>query len=131
MLIIREQYSLDILKPDYKLKIADLRLGSKHSPETLLIYKSRKLSPEAIANLKKAKVGKAPISALIKQIQLLASGHVTTVLNKENNSIKVYDYIGAAARSLGTSHNSLFNYINSNKLYKGVYLINNKLKTKI
>lgn len=48
-LISREQYYIDLLKPEYNiLKIAGSRLGSKHSPETLLKYKNRKLSPESL-----------------------------------------------------------------------------------
>jgi hypothetical protein len=35
----------------------------------------------------------------------------------------LYDSIRAAARYFGTSHSSLLNYINTNNLYKGVYII--------
>jgi group I intron endonuclease len=57
-LITREQYYLDLLKPGYNiLPIAGSRLGAKHSPETLLKFKTRKLSPKALANLKLAKAG--------------------------------------------------------------------------
>jgi len=126
-LIIREQYYIDNLNPEYNiLKIAGSRLGSKHSPETLLKYKNRKLSPEALANLKKSKIGVAPSSPLRKINHLLATGHITTVVNKKNNSVKLYGSIRAAARDLGTSHNSLLNYINTNKLYKGIYIITRK-----
>ena len=38
----------------------------------------------------------------------------------------LYDSICAAVRDLGSSHNSLFNYINTNELYKGVYIITKK-----
>jgi group I intron endonuclease len=128
-LIEREQHYLDILKPEYNiLKIAGSRLGSKHSPETLLKYKNRKLSPEALINLRKSKAGKkSTFSPLRKFNHLLATGHVTTVINKETNSVKLYESIRAAARDLGTSHNSLLNYINTYKLYKGIYLITRKL----
>ncbi len=127
-LIIREQYYIDSLNPEYNiLKIAGSRLGSKHSPETLLKYKDRKLSPEALANLKKSKIGVAPLSSLRKINHLLATGHSTTVVNMKDNSVKLYGSIRAAARDLGTSHNSILNYINTNKLYKGVYIITRKI----
>jgi group I intron endonuclease len=130
-LIEREQYYLDLLNPEYNiLKIAGSRLGSKHSPETLLKFKNRKLSAEALANLKKAKAGIAPLSPLRKINHLLATGHITTVVNKENDSVKFYDSIRAAARDLGTSHNTLLNCIKTNKLYKGIYLITKKTKDK-
>jgi len=125
-LILREQYYIDLLNPSYNiLKIAGSRLGSKHSAETILKYKNRKLSPESLANLIKAKKGVAP-SPLAKANQLLATGHVTTVTNIKDNSVKLYDSIRAAARNLGTSHNLLLNYINTNKLYKNTYLISKK-----
>jgi group I intron endonuclease len=60
-LIEREQYYLDNLKPEYNiLKKAGSSLGYKHSLETLLKFKKRKLSPEALANLKLAKKGIVP-----------------------------------------------------------------------
>ena len=46
-LIKREQYYLDLLKPKYNiLPRAGSRLGAKHSPETMLKFKTRKLSPK-------------------------------------------------------------------------------------
>jgi group I intron endonuclease len=54
--IIREQYYLDLLQPQYNiLKTAGSFLGMKHSPETLLKFKSRKHSSNALANLCRAK----------------------------------------------------------------------------
>jgi group I intron endonuclease len=56
VLIKREQYYLDTLKPEYNiLKKAGSSFGYKHSLETLLKFKERRLSPEALANLKSAK----------------------------------------------------------------------------
>lgn len=113
-LILREQYYLDNLNPVYNiLKIAGSRLGSKHSPETLLKFKNRKLSEAALANLRKNKA---------------KFGHTTTVVDTRNNSVKLYGSIRAAARDLGTSHNSLLNYIKSNKLYKDIYMITRKTR---
>lgn len=132
LLIIREQYYIDLLKPELNiLKIANSRLGLKHSPETLLKFKNRKLSSEALSNLKKAMKGKVP-SRLAKINHLLATGHITTVVNKSNNTTKLYNSIREAARDLNVSHVTLLNYMNnSNKLLKGIYLItknnNNKL----
>jgi group I intron endonuclease len=116
VLIEREQYYLDKLEPKYNiLKKAGSSFGYKHSPETLLKFKKRKLSPEALMNLKLAKAGKAPTSPLRKINHLLATGHVTTVLNKVNNSVKVYDSIRAVSREIGIHHSTIFNYINTNK----------------
>jgi len=68
-------------------------------------------------------MSKIRLSSLRKVNHLLAMGHITTVMDKRNNSIKLYDSIRAAGRDLGTSHNLLLNYINTDKLYKGIYLI--------
>jgi hypothetical protein len=110
LLIYREQYYIDLSKPDYNiLNIAGNRLGSKHS--------------EAAKAKMKFKASMGPTSPLRKINHLLATGHKTTVINKKNNSVKLYSSIRAAARDLGTSHNLLLNYINTNKLYKDVYII--------
>jgi group I intron endonuclease len=120
LLIIREQYYLDLLEPEYNiLKIANSRLGIKHSPETLLKFKDRKLSTQALINLKKAMAGKVP-SDLARMNQLLATGHVTTVTNKKDNTLKVYSSVRQAAKDLGVSHVTLLNYNNKNKLLKNI-----------
>ena len=81
VLIKREQYYLDTLTCEYNiLSIANSRLGCKHSPETLLKFKERRISPEALTNLKLAKLGK---SSLRKINHLLSTGHITTVINKK------------------------------------------------
>jgi group I intron endonuclease len=116
VLIKREQYYLDTLKCEYNiLKKAGSRLGCKHSLETLLKFKERRLSPEALINLKLAKKGIAPSSSLRRINHLLATGHITTVINKKDNSVKVYDSIHAASRAIGVNHVTIRNYINTNK----------------
>jgi hypothetical protein len=99
---------------------AGSNLGFKHSTETLLKLKNRKLSPEALANLKKSKAGVAPCN-LAKINQLLATGHPVKIINKENNYIKVYNSVRAAARYLQVNHGTILYYINSNKLLKSLY----------
>jgi hypothetical protein len=53
--------------------------------------------------MSKAKIGK-PFSLLCRSISFLVNSHVTTVLNKENNSIKGSHSLRAAAMCLNTSH---------------------------
>lgn len=50
-------------------------------------------------------------------------GHVTTIINKKNNSIKVYNSIRAAARDIGVKYSTFYYYINKNKLLKSTYLV--------
>jgi group I intron endonuclease len=116
VLIKREQYYLDILNPKYNiLKKAGSSLGYKHTKETLLKFKERRLSPEALINLKLAKKGIVPSSPLRRINHLLATGHITTVVNNKDNSIKVYNSIRAVSRDIGISHATILNYINTNK----------------
>ena len=47
---MREQYYLDLLNPEYNiLKIADSRLGSKHSSEAISKMREKALTPERLA----------------------------------------------------------------------------------
>jgi hypothetical protein len=112
VLVKREQYYLETLKCEYNiLRIANSRLGSKHSLETLLKFKKRKLSPKALINLKSI----VPLSSLRRINHLLATGYITTVVNKKDNSVKVYDSIRAVSRNIGINHATILNYINTNK----------------
>jgi hypothetical protein len=88
-----------------------------------LKFKSRKLSDEALSNLRKAKVG-AVLSPLAKTNQLLSTSHVITLKNVETNDTKEYSSIRTAARELKVNHATLLNYINIDKLFKGKYMIN-------
>jgi hypothetical protein len=110
------------------LNKADLHLNVKHLPKTLLNFESRILNPKALIDYKLAKIDKAPLLYLRRVNHLLATGHITTVINKENNTVKVYDSIRAASRDIDTNHITLINYINSGKLLKGTYLITRKIK---
>lgn len=93
---IREQYYLDLLKPEYNIcKTAGSMLGFKHSLKTLEKFKNRDTG----------------------------SGHFTIMINIENNSIKKYNSIRAAAKDIGISHTNLLHHINKNNMVKGIYLI--------
>ncbi len=127
MLITREQYYINIHNPEYNIcKIAGSRLGTKHSKETMLKFKDRKFSPEALINLRKAKAGIAPSSPLRRINALLATGHITTVVNTIDNSAKIYDSMNAVAKDLKVCHGTIRNYVNKGKLLKNIYLITKK-----
>lgn len=98
-LITREQYYLDLLKPEYNIcKTAGSMLGFKHSEKTLLKFKNRETG----------------------------TGHVTIVTNKVNNYTKIYKSIRTAAKSIGVSHTTLIRYINKNNLLNNVYYLKSK-----
>jgi NUMOD1 domain len=54
-------------------------------------------------------------------------GYSIIVVNKENDSIKEYYSISAAAKDLAVKRESVSKHINTNKLLKGIYLISRKL----
>lgn len=93
---IREQYYLDLLKPEYNIcKTAGSMLGFKHSLKTLEKFKHRDTG----------------------------TGHSTMVINKENNSIIKYNSIRAAAKDIGISHTTLLRYVNKKCMVKDIYLV--------
>lgn len=99
-----EQDYIDKLKPEYNiLTKAGSSLNFKHSKETLDKFKYRKLSAEALSNLKKAKIG-ATLSPVANQ--LLATSHIITVRDIETNITKEYCSIRSAARELQVSHST-------------------------
>jgi len=104
LVIKREQYYLDILKPKYNiLKVAGSLLGFKHSYKTLLKFKNRKNNN--------------------------CSGYKTTFLNIENNETINYKSLRDAAKSFGVSHVTITRYIKKNIVFKDKWKI--KLINKI
>lgn len=95
-LLVREQYYIDLLRPEYNIcKTAGSLLGFKHSAETLLKFKNRDT----------------------------VTGHDITLMNIKSNSIKKYTSIRRAAKDIGISHTTLLYYIKAKKPVKGIYLI--------
>nr|YP_009750553.1 GIY-YIG endonuclease [Tolypocladium cylindrosporum]QIJ60558.1 GIY-YIG endonuclease [Tolypocladium cylindrosporum] len=96
--INREQYYLDNIKPEYNiLKIAGSNLGFKHSLDTLLKFKNRKLG--------------------------IITGCSTIVINIHDFSVKEYYSIRETARKLNVSNTTLLYHIDINKVLKNTYLI--------
>lgn len=75
VLLIREQYYLDILKPEYnKLSLAGSSLGYKHTRETLEKFKTRVFSNEALTNLAKSASGRILSKETREKISLARKG---------------------------------------------------------
>lgn len=97
VLIEREQHYMDLLSPEYNiLKRAGNRLGSKHSEAS-----KAKMKLSAITSV---------LSPWRKINHLLAVGHITVIINKKNNSEKLYSSITAAAIDLGANRNTVSKY---------------------
>jgi len=114
-----EQFYINSFKPEYNiLTKAGSSLDFKHCLETLAKFKHRKLSSEALFNLRKAKVG-AVLSPLAKANQLISTSHIITIYDVESKVTKEYRSIRAASRELDVNHATLLNYIDKDKLFKG------------
>lgn len=99
IILKREQYYIDLLKPKYNIALrAGSLLGFKHTEKTKLKFKNRKNK----------------------------TGHPVILINKEDNNIKEYSSIRALAKCLNISHTTLLRYINERKLLNNKYLIYRK-----
>nr|QCW06890.1 hypothetical protein [Drechslerella brochopaga] len=141
-----------ILPLETRIKIAKSKLGSSHSEETKalmseiakgrlfsditrarlsLTRKGKKLSLETITKMSVAKLGiklsqetkdkiKAYQSTRVKQP---VPGTQISVTDLNTNETIIYESMRKAAIALGTNHNTIRNYLNSNKPYKERYLL--------
>lgn len=101
IILEREQYYIDLLKPKYNIALkAGSLLGFRHSEKTKLKFKSRSNK----------------------------TGHPVFLINKENNSVKEYSSVRAAAKYLKVSHTILLRYINDKKLLFNSFLLLKKEK---
>lgn len=134
--VSREQYYIDLFKPEYNLNsTAGSRLGSNHSEETKLkMSKSaqgrklteqtknllslaskgvnnpnfgRKHSAETKALISLARLGKSILSESIKNKMSVDSGTAVKVLDLNTNEISVYTSITKAAEGMGVRQPSL------------------------
>jgi group I intron endonuclease len=144
ILLVREQYYLDLLKPEYnQLNIAGSSLGYKHTMETLIKFKARRFSSETLTNLAKAATGRVlskevrgKISMARKGIKLSDEtraklsaigtariGIVVEVINTVSGVIKQYATLTLAALALGVSRTAVKKAMESGKLLKKTYVI--------
>jgi len=134
--INREQYYIDLLKPEYNLNsIAGSRLGSIHSEETkrkmsnsaqgrklteqtknLLSLANKGMnnpnfgkthSAETKALISLARLGKSILSESIKEKMSADSGTAIRVLDLNTNEISVYTSITRAAKGMGVTQPGL------------------------
>jgi group I intron endonuclease len=84
VLLKREQYYIDLLKPEYNiLSIAGSTLGYKHREETLEKFKTREFTTEMRLNLKKAATGRILSEDTKKKLSLIKKGNK---LSEKNTS---------------------------------------------
>lgn len=143
--ISREQFYLDLLKPEYNiLEQAGSSLGFKHSEETLEFFKnSRKVSEETRKNLSVAATGRIlteserqKISDSRKGIKLSDEtrtrisasttaliGIPVIVKNIDINEEIEYINLTEAAKAIGVSRTAVKKALDSGKLLKKLYYV--------
>lgn len=149
ILLLREQYYIDLLKPEYNiLSKAGSTLGYKHTTETLKKFKTRKFSKETLVNITKAakgrvlseetrtKISKARTGIKLSnetRVKLSAIGTAkigiaVKVTNIITNEVKEYATLTLAALALGVSRTAVKKAINLGKVIKKIYTIKFKDK---
>lgn len=109
----REQYYLDLLKPEYNIvERAGSTLGYKHTPESLAKMRDFVLSDE-VSNKKALSTANATAKRRIPII----------VENMETKAEQEYESLTEAAAALGVSKTSISQGLNNNKLIKKIYRI--------
>ena len=132
-LLEREQYYLDLLKPEYNiLTKAGSSLGFKHSEDTILKMQKAKRTPENLIKsreqMKKLKLKpfspalRARISATMAKFNVSTKGKKVVFTNIETNEKLSFLSFREAALKMKISRNTLKKYELSGKPY-GIYKI--------
>ena len=119
-LIKKEQYFMDLYKPDYNiLKFAGSSMGFRHSEETIIKFKNRELTDEQKLKLQKHMENLNIELNMKKRIKV----EIFDLVDNVNNS---YDSIRDAADAIGTDLKTIKNPEKSTEIiipYRGRYVI--------
>lgn len=142
VLIEKEQYYLDNLKPEYNiLKIANSRLGSKQSEATKLkisissmgkhyhfsgkmhTYETRKMISLKLKSIKFRK----DIPRVVKpetrlKMSLRSQGVPVKIFDTSNQFVREFPTIRSTAQFFGISDRGLSRYLDNNKPYNGFFI---------
>jgi group I intron endonuclease len=151
--IAREQYYIDLLKPNYNiLQVAGSFFGYKHTEETLAKMKemAQNRSDETKAKLREAALGRTfnhteetkkklrdailgikrseETRAKLRVIQSNRQKHPVAGIKLEvkdtlTGNTLYYDSLRIAAKELNSNHKTISNYLKSGKLFQGRYQI--------
>jgi group I intron endonuclease len=137
ILIKREQYYLDLLKPEYNiLKIANSRLGSKQSEATKIkisnsnkgkhyhflgkmhTYETRKKIGLSLKSLIRVNITPRVVTIDTRlKLSLRSHGVNVKVFDKSNNLVKEFPTITSTAKYFKISNKTVSKYLNNNKSY--------------
>ena len=129
--IIREQYYLDLLKPEYNiLKIAGSSLGYRHREDTIERMKTLHLLDEEVKkNRIKARLGfKASDSTRLRNSLATTAliGIPVTVKNINTGEQTEYINLTEAAKAIGVSRTAFKRALDLNKCIKKTYSVSKK-----
>lgn len=147
-LLEREQFYLDLLKPEYNiLKYAYSMLGFKHSPENIVKFKLKTISPEhkeilslshtgktvsqetrdklAVATATYRSENKLSVKGLanLKASTIEREGVAVKVLNTQTNEVREFTNQTEAGLFLGVTRQAIYNAIKREKPVNGIYSI--------
>lgn len=118
VLIEREQFYINTLKPEYNvLKKAGNRKGFMHSEATKELQRASRLGV-VLSEDTKLKMSVANVKSTS-----------VVVINNQTGEVSEFLTMRKAAEFLGTSHSQVISYINSKKLFRGIYIIDKKDNT--
>lgn len=127
--ISREQYYLDLLKPDYNLlPTAGSRMGQNHTEETKIqmseSHRGKTISEETRIKMSKSAQGKI-YTAETKMKISKANGKAIKVIDLETNLTFNYVSVRKAAEALGVANSTLFYHFKKSSCFclKGRYQI--------
>lgn len=124
-LLEREQFYLDLLKPEYNiLPKAGSSLGYKHTEETLAKFRARKLTPEQhlLGHLSKLNASgftpetRAKISARMANLNVSTKGKKLVFTNIETQETIKFLSLRDAAAKMKISRNTIVKYLKSKEL---------------
>jgi len=151
--IEREQYYIDMLKPEYNiLKVAGSLFGYKHTPESILkmreialncsdetkaklreaaLGRTYKHTEETKMKLRDAILGKTHTEDTKKKLSVIQSNRVKhpvagvkiEVKDMQTGQVFYYDSIRTAGKELKSNHASMLYNLDNGKLFRGRYLI--------
>lgn len=118
-LLKREQYYMDILKPEYNIvETAGSTLGYKHTPESLAKMRDFVLSDEV--RIRKA----------LSTVNATAARKISILVkNIKTNEETVYNSLTDAGKALGVSKTAISQVLLSKRLLKKTYSITKVIKT--
>lgn len=140
LLISKEQYYIDLLKPQYNiLKIAGNRLDSKHTEETknkisisnkginhnfygkIHTYETRNKISHTLKSILRGLENKPRIVTLETRFKmsLRCQGVSIKVYDKDNNLVKIFPTITSVGEFFNVSGRTIRRYLDSGKSYNG------------